>query len=163
MAQHEQEALVFQRGDEKSLPHTLSATRHLTVTLVEYDAMAETAVFDLHNPEAEPDSTVSCLVEEAVDDVESANEWRDRLHLPEKAVPVDTMTARTLRLNCTLDEKLEIGDRVWTVTEIAAGGVTLTPGRDHESHSLINKAEDAEYEEPVINAAQKINRIDGGL
>lgn len=77
---------------------------------------------------------MSGLVEEAVADAEASNEWRDKLHLPETPVPVDTSTVATQTLECRLHEKLNIGGRVWTVTTIAADQVTLTPGHDHERH-----------------------------
>lgn len=160
MAQHEAEALVLRRGEAKALPHTLSQTRHLTLALIDTDAASGTATFELHNPEAQPDERVGGLVEEAVEDVEGTNEWRDRLHLPEKAVPVDTSTVPDEQLNCRLHEKLQIGDRVWTVTDIAADRVTLTPGRDHEADTLSNKIEDVGYESPGVVAAEALNTID---
>jgi hypothetical protein len=161
--QQEADQLVLRHGEEKSLPHTLSTTRHLTLVLIDADPGAGTATLELRNPEAEPDAIVSGLVEEAVEDVEGANDWREKLHLPEKAVPVDSSTAKSQRLVCKLDEKLEIGDRVWTVTDIAEGQVTLSPGRDRESDTLINKIEDLAYGRPAIDAAEKLDTIDRGL
>lgn len=38
MAGHEAEAVMFERGDAKALPHTLSGTRHLTLALMATDA-----------------------------------------------------------------------------------------------------------------------------
>lgn len=145
MAQHEVEALILRPGDATPLPDTLSKTRHLSLVLVSTDARDGTATFELRNPEAEPDSTVAALVDEAVEDVETANAHRETFHLPEKAVPVDTSTAPRQTLNCTLEEKLQIGDRVWTVTEIADDQVTLTPGKDHETHTLVTKIEELMY------------------
>jgi hypothetical protein len=160
MTRHEAEALVLQRGEAKPLPHTLSETRHLTLALIDTDPAAGTATFELHNPEAQPDERVGDLVEEAVEDAEASNEWRDKLHLPEKPVPVDTSTVTTEQLDCRLHEKLQIGDRVWAVTDIAADRVTLTPGRDHEADTLSNKIEDVGYEGPGVNAAEALNTID---
>jgi hypothetical protein len=160
MAQRESNTLVLSRGEAKALVHTLSTTRHLSLALIACDAGSETATFELRNPEAEPDSTVSGLVEEAVEDVDTANEWRDKFHLPEKAVPVDTSTVPVQRLECRLHEKLQIGDRVWTLSEIGTDRVALTPGHDHEDHTLVNKVEDLEYSAPVINAADALNAVD---
>jgi hypothetical protein len=117
----------------------------LTLRLVEYDVDAETAVLQLHNPEAEPNEMVGALIEENAENVEKANEHRDKWHLPEKPVPVDTSTEPLETLQCRLHEKLQIGDRVWTITDISADGVTLTPGHDHESHNVVNELEDLEY------------------
>lgn len=80
---------------------------------------------NFHNPEAQPDGIVGDLIEESFEDVEAANEWRDKLHLPEKAVPVDTSTVPIETLHCRLHEKLQVGDRLWTVTDIAADRVTF--------------------------------------
>lgn len=163
MALHKEDTLTFRRGDVKTLPHTLSQTRHLTLALTEFSATAGTAVFELHNPEAQPDTMVAGLVEENAEDVEAANRRRDRLHLPEKPVPVDVSTMPTEELHCQLHEKLQIGDRVWVVTGIDADQVTLTPEHDHETHSLVNEAEDLGYEPGGIAAAEKLNTLDEGL
>ncbi len=163
MAQQESDVVVLSLGEHSALPHTLSTTRHLSLTLLACDAGSGTATLELHNPEAQPDSTVSGLVEEAIEDVDAANERRDKLHLPEKAVPVDTSTVPVQRLDCRLHEKLQIGDRVWTLTDIATDRVTLTPGHDHEAHTLVNKIEDLEYGAPVIDAADALNSVDKGL
>lgn len=163
MAQQESDDLALIRGDVTALPHTLSTTRHLSLELVSCDAGSGTASFDLRNPEAKPDSTVSGLVEEAIADVDAANERRDKFHLPEKAVPVDTSTVPVQRLECRLHEKLQIGDRVWTLTDIGTDRVMLTPGHDREAHTLVNKIEDLEYSAPVINAADTLNTADEAL
>ena len=156
---HGAEAITFQRGDEKSLPHTLTKTRHLTLKLVDYDAAAETAILELHNPEAEPNEMVGALIEENAENVEMANEHRDKWHLPEKPVPVDTSTEPVETLHCRLHERLQIGDRVWTITEISADGVTVTPGHDHEARNLANELEDLEYTESTGMSAD-LNVID---
>jgi len=156
-------ALIFRRGDVKALPDTLSATRHLTLTLIASDASAGTATFELHNPEAQPDGMVGSLIEESFEEVEAANEWRDRVHLPEKAVPVDTETLPVETLHCRLHEKLQVGNRRWTVTDIGADQVTLTPGHDHETHTLANEAEDLAYGPTGIAVAEKLNAIDDAL
>lgn len=163
MTQPGTETLIFERGDVKALPDTLAGTRHLTLTLIDIDPGAGTATFELDNPEAEPDEMVADLIEERLEDVEAANEWRDRVHLPEKAVPVDTETMPRATLRCRLHEKLEIGDRRWTVTDVAADHVTLTPGHDHETHTLVNEVEDAEYSRTAIALAEKLNGIDEAL
>ena len=163
MTQHGAGSLVFQRGDVKALPDTLAETRHLTLTLIAMDAAAGSATFELHNPEAEPDSMVGDLIEERSEDVEAANEWRDRVHLPEKALPVDTETMPVETLHCRLHEKLQVGDRRWTVTDIAADRVTLTPGHDHEAPTLVNEVEDLEYGPTAIALAEKLNGIDGAF
>lgn len=163
MTQHTEESLTFRRGDVKALPHTLSETRHLTLALVDFSASAGTAVFELHNPEAQQDQMVSGLVSENAEDVEDTNRWRDKLHLPEKAVPVDVSTMSTEELHCHLHEKLQVGDRVWVVTEVAEDQVTLTPGHDHETHSLINEAEDLEYRPGAIATEEGLNTLDEGL
>lgn len=163
MTQLGTEALIFRRGDVKALPHTLSATRHLTLTLVDLDASAGSATFELHNPEAQPDGLVGDLIEENVEDVQAANAWRDNVHLPEKAVPVDTETLAVETLHCRLHEKLQIGDRRWTVTDIAADQVTLTPGHDHETDTLVNEAERVEYGPTGIAIAETLNAIDQAL
>lgn len=163
MTQHGAEALTFERGDVRTLPHTLSETRHLTLALVDFDAGAGTAIFELRNPEAQPDGMVGDLIEERFEDVEAANEWRDKLHLPEEAVPVDTSTMPVETLDCRLHEKLQIGDRLWTVSDIAADRVTLTPGHDHETHTVVNEVEDLEYGPTTIAIAEKLNAIDEAL
>ena len=158
--QHGAESLIFRRGDVKALPDTLSATRHLTLELVDVDASAGSATFELRNPEAQPDDMVGDLIEEAVEDAETANEWRDKVHLPERAVPVDTETMAVETLHCRLHEKLQMGDRRWTLTEISADRVTLTPGHDHEAHTLVNEAEGLEYGPTGIAVAETLNAID---
>jgi hypothetical protein len=163
MALHEEESLTFRQGDEKALPHTLSETRHLTLTLIDFSASAGTAVFELHNPEAQQDELVGGLISENEEDVEDTNRWRDKLRLPEKPVPVDVSTKQIEELHCQLHEKLQIGDRVWVVTEITADQVKLTPGRDHEAHSLVNAAEDLEYQPAAIAGEQDLNTIDKAL
>src|SRR5437588_8735899 len=106
MAQHPHEALTFAIGEVKALPHTLSETRHLTLTLTGVNAVEGTADFELHNPEAQPDDMAAGLVwENAVNAVEG-NQWRDRLHLPEKTVPVDTSTMPVVAIHAALHEKL---------------------------------------------------------
>jgi hypothetical protein len=159
MTERSAEALTFQRGERKALPHTLSETRHLTLTMVSFDADAGTADFDLHNPEAEPDKMVAALIEQNAEHAEKGNERRDKLHLPETAVPVDTSTVPVETLHCRLHEKLQIGDRLWTVTGIDADGVTLTPGHDHEADTLANKLEDVEYT-GGLSVAEDLNTID---
>jgi hypothetical protein len=163
MTQHGTEALIFQRGDVKALPDTLSGTRHLTLALIDIDASAGSATFELHNPEAQPDAMVGDLIEERLEDVVAANERRDKLHLPEKAVSVDTATMPIETLHCRLHEKLQVGDRLWTVTDIGADRVTLTPGHDHETHTLVNEVEDLEYGPAGIAIAEKLNGIDEAL
>lgn len=163
MTQHDVEPLTFQQGDAKSLPHTLSTTRHLTLTLMDFDPAAGTATFELHNPEAQPDEMVSGLIEQNLESVERANGWRDKLHLPEKTVPVDTSTNAVETLHCSLGEKLQIGDRVWTVTAITADSVALTPGADHEAHTLANKVEDLEYSPEAIAIAQDLSAFERDL
>ncbi|RNM16627.1 hypothetical protein [Nocardioides pocheonensis] len=160
---HHDEDLVFRRGDVRSLPHTLSQTRHLTLTLVDLDAADGTAEFELHNPEAEPDPIAGDLIRENLDEVEEANRRRDRLDLPEKPAPVDTSTMSVEVLRCRVGEKLLIGDRVWRVAEISADQVTLRPGHDHETHSLVNTAEELEYGPEGIALAEALNTLDEGL
>lgn len=156
-------ALVFRLGDVVALPDTLSATRHLTLTLLAVDDAAGSATFELHNPGARSDSMVGGLIEENLEEVEAANEWRDRVHLPEKAVPVDTETMPVETLHCRLHEKLQIGDRRWTVTDIAGDHVTLTPGHDHETRTVVNEAEDLAYGPTGTALAEKLNGIDEAL
>jgi hypothetical protein len=163
MTQHGTDALTFQPGDVKPLPDTLSHTRHLTLALVDIDASVGTATFELHNPEARPDTMVGDLIEERLEDVEATNEWRDKLHLPVKAVPVDTSTSPIETLHCRLHEKLQVGDRLWTVTEIGPHQVTLTPGHDHETRTLVNDVDDLEYGPEGIAIAEKLNGIDEAL
>lgn len=155
--------LTFGRGDVKALPHTLSLTRHLTLTLVDVNASAGTAVFELHNPEAQADDLAGALIQENAEDVNEANRWRDKLRLPEKPVPVDTSTMPVEVLHCRLHEKLQLGDRVWVVTEIASDSVTLTPRHDHETRSMINAAEEEPYSPEAIALAETLNQIDEGL
>jgi hypothetical protein len=163
MTQHDDEALVFRRGDVKALPHTLAQTRHLTLTLTDVSAADGTAIFELHNPEAEPDRLAGDLIRENLEDVEEANRWRDRLDLPEKAVPVDSSTMPVEVLHCTVGEKLMIGDRTWKVAEVSGDQVTLTPGHDHETHSLVNSAEEVEYGPAGIAIAETLSTLDEGL
>jgi hypothetical protein len=133
MTQHEDEALVFGPGDLKALPHTLSQTRPLTLALIDWSEAEGTAVFELHNPDAQQDSMVGELIAENEQEVEKTNRWRDKLHLPEKAIPVDTFTMPTEVLHCKLHQKLQVGDQVWVVTDISADQVTVTPGHHHET------------------------------
>jgi hypothetical protein len=163
MAHDEGEDLVFRRGDVKALPHTLSQTRHLTLTLTDVSADDGTAVFQLHNPEAEPDRMAGDLIRANLEEVEEANRRRDRLDLPEKPVPVDTSTMPVEVLRCRTGEKLLIGDRTWKVAEISADHVTLTPGHDHEAHSPANAAEELEYGPAGIAVAEALNTLDEGL
>jgi len=102
---------------------------------------------------------VGALIEENAENVEMANEHRDKWHLPEKPVPVDTSTEPVETLHCRLHERLQIGDRVWTITEISADGVTVTPGHDHEARNLANELEDLEYTESTGMSAD-LNVID---
>jgi hypothetical protein len=162
VTQHETEALALLRGEPQALPHTLAETRHLTLTVVDVDADAGTAVLELHNPEAEPDEMVAALIEENAENAEEANQRRERFHLPEKPVPVDTSTMRVETIHCRVHEKLQIGDRLWTVTDVAADRVTLTPGHDHEAHNLVNELEDLEYTKG-IPVAEDLNVIDEAL
>jgi hypothetical protein len=156
------DTLTFRHGEQKTLPHTLATTRHLTLTLVDSDADAHTAVFELHNPEAEPNQMVGALIEQHAENAENANERRDKLHLLEKAVPVDTSTVPMETIHCRLHEKLQIGDRLWTVTDIAVDNVTVRAGHDNEADTLVNKLEDVEYT-GGITAAQSLNVIDEAL
>ncbi|MCW2783757.1 MAG: hypothetical protein JWP74_274 [Marmoricola sp.] len=160
---HEEESLVFSVGDVKSLPHTLAQTHHLTLTLHKVSATEGTAEFELHNPEAKPDAMVSGLTEANSEDVERQNRWRDDLHLPEKAVPVDTSTVAVEVIHAKLHEKLQIGDRVWSISEISAEGVTLTPGHDYEAHTLVNAAIEEPYQPEAIAAEERLGEIDGAL
>lgn len=157
------DALLFHAGDTHALPHTLSGTRHLTVTLLGFDASAGTAAFELRNPDAQPDEMVSELIEQNREEAEASNAWRDKLHLPDRAVPVDTSTMPVETVSCTLHERLQIGDRVWTVTSIAPDGVTLTPGRDHEAHTLANEVADLEYSPEGIAIAEDLAHLDRDL
>jgi hypothetical protein len=111
MTQQDAKALTFRRGEEQALPHTLSKARHLTLRLVDVDADNSTCMFELRNPEAEPDDTVGALIEQNAEDVEKTNARRDKFHLPEKALPVDTSTKPAETLHCRLHEQLQIGDR----------------------------------------------------
>jgi hypothetical protein len=163
MTEHQAEAVTVRAGEAQDLHDTLPGDATLTVSLVSTDPGAGTATLDLHNPAAEPDEMVAGLIEEHEADVESTNEWRDRLHLPEKAVPVDVSTARVERIECTLHEKLLIGIRQWRVTEIAADSVTLIPGHDHETHTLVNEAEDLAYGPTATTLAEDLNTLDEGL
>lgn len=163
MTQHDAETLILQPGKARSLPHTMSATRRLTLTLVGVDANANTATLELHNPEAQPNEIVGGLIEENLVDVEAKNKWRDRLHLRELAVPVDTVTMAVEVLHCALHERLLIGDRVWTVTDIGDKGVTLTAGRDHEAHTLVNEVERLENSPEVIGFAEGLGSLDRDL
>ena len=163
MTHHSTDTLTFQRGDVKALPDTLSETRHLTLALIDIDSDSGSATFELRNPEAQPDAMVGDLIEQRLEEVEAANARRDKVHLPEKAVPVDTSTMPVETLHCRLHEKLQVGDRLWTVTDIAADRVTLTPGHDHETHGLVNEVEDLEYEPETIAIAEKLNGIDEAL
>jgi hypothetical protein len=162
MAERGTEAVSFRRGEPQELPHTLAETRHLTLMLVDYDVDAGTAILELHNPEAEPNEMVAALIEENAKKVEETNQRREKLHLPEKTVPVDTSTGRVEKIRCRLHEKLQIGDRLWTVTSIAADAVTLTPGHDHEAHTWVNELEDLEYTKG-IPVAGDLNTIDEAL
>jgi hypothetical protein len=46
------------------------------------------------------------------------------------------------------------------VTDIAADRVTLTPGHDHETRTLVNEVEDLEYGPTGVAIAEKLNAID---
>jgi transcriptional/translational regulatory protein YebC/TACO1 len=132
------------------------------LTLLGHDQDAGTAEFELHNPEAEPDNLVSEVIEQEAERVERSNERRDKLHFPEKPLPVDTSTEARETIHARLHEKLQIGDRVWTVTDIASEFVTLSPGHDHESHTLANELEDVEYTSG-LKVAEDLNTIDTAL
>ena len=162
MTQQDAGALTFHHGEERALPHTLSKARHLTLRLVDVDADDSTCTFELRNPEAEPDDTVGALIEQNAEEVEEIDARRRKFHLPEKAVPVDTSTERAETLHCRLHEKLQIGDRLWTITDIAADSATVTPGRDHEDGTLVNEAEDLEYTKGTT-IAEDLNTIDEAL
>ncbi|HEX4191210.1 MAG TPA: hypothetical protein VHZ06_09470 [Marmoricola sp.] len=157
------EDLTFDIGTAQQLPATLAATRHLTLTLLELDASAGTATFEMHNPDAQPDEMVSGLIEQNEESVEDVNRRRDRLHLPEKPVPVDTETKTVETIAATLHEKLLIGDRVWTVSAIDLAGVTLTPGHDHEAHTLLNEVEGLDYQPATIAVAEAAGAIDDAI
>ncbi len=163
MDHHHDDDLTFSIGEVKSLPHTLAETRHLTLGLTEVDPVEGTAVFELHNPEAEGDVTVAGLIEQEVQDVEHANRWRDKLHVPELSVPIDTSTMATATIHVKLHERLRIGDRVWKVEAISAEAVTLRPGHDFEAHTLVNEPEDFGYSTEGIALAERLNVIDEGL
>jgi hypothetical protein len=159
MSQHD-ERLTFHRGEEHALPHTLSLTRHLTLTLADVDAADGTVVFELHNPDAEPDDLVEGLIEQNVADAETTNRHRDLFGLPEKPVPVDTSTEQTETLRVKLHEKLQVGDRVWQLTEISGDSATLSPGRDSESRSLVNSVEDLAYSPTAVKIEEGIAGLD---
>jgi hypothetical protein len=163
MSQHAGESVTFHRGEGKTLPDTMAAAPSMTLTVVSTDAEAKTATLELRNPEAEPDSMISDLVEDHLEDAESVNKWRDRLHLPEEPVPVDTSTQADEMIHCHLHERLQIGDRVWKVTAISEDAVTLTPGHDYETDSLVNKVERAGYSEQGTAVAQALTRVDEAL
>jgi hypothetical protein len=157
------ETITVDRGEARALPATLAGTRSLSMRVVSTDPAAGTAVLELHNPQAEPDALVSGLIQQNVEDVGASNRLRDKLHLPEKAVPVDTSTAAVEELHCRVGERLRVGDRVWEVSAVTDGDVTLTAGRDQEADSLLNKVEDEEYAPEVLAAADRLNRLDQGL
>ncbi len=163
MDHHHDDDLTFSIGEVKALPHTLAERRDFTVTLTASDPGENTAVFEFHNPEAKSDSLVEGLIEEELDSVEAANRWRDALHVPERAVPVDTSTVAVATYRVKLHERLRIGDRVWKVEAISAEGVTLRPGHDFEAHTLVNQPEDFGYSTEGIAIAEKLNAIDEGL
>ncbi|HET6151699.1 MAG TPA: hypothetical protein VFE15_02020 [Marmoricola sp.] len=154
--------LTLEIGTPTRLPATLT-TRHLSLTLVGLDASAGTATLELHNPEAEPDSMVGELIEQNEGNVEDANRRRDLLHLPEKPIPIDTETMAVESIAASLHEKLLIGDRVWTVSAIDTARVTLTPGRDHEKHSLRNDIEAGDYQPETIAMAERATVLDEGI
>ena len=156
-------ALTFHLGDVKALPHTLSKTRHLTLKLTACDDAAATATFELHNPEAQPDAMVAALIEQNAENVEATNGWRDKLHVPEKAVPVDTSTMTVETLHCRLHERLQVGDRVWTVASVAADAVTLTPGEDHEARTFMNEVRDTEFGPGATAIAEGLGTVDRDL
>jgi hypothetical protein len=113
------------------------------------NAVEGTADFEFRNPEAEPDEMVDGLIEENRRDAERSNHWRDDLRLPEMTVPVDASTEAVELIHARLHEKLQIGDRVWSIREIAADSVTLMPGHHHEAHTLLHAADDVAYQPDV--------------
>lgn len=145
MHHHDPEAMTFKLGDANTFPHSLAGEHTLTFTLVDFNAAKDTVTFQLHNPEAKHDEMIGGLIWENLESVESANRWRDRLHIPEKPVPVDTYTMPVALIHGKLHEKLQIGDRVWTVSTIGPESVTLTPGHDYEAPTLLNDVADLPY------------------
>lgn len=145
MGQDETEDIIFKLGDVKTFPHSLAGEHPLTFTLVEFSADKDTVVFQLHNPEAKHDEMVGGLIWENLESVENSNRWRDKLHLPEKTIPVDTYTLKVATIHGKLHEKFQIGDRVWRVAEIGTDSVTLTPGHDYEAHTLLNDVVELPY------------------
>ncbi|MCW2753186.1 MAG: hypothetical protein JWQ32_597 [Marmoricola sp.] len=163
MAHDNDEALDFKVGDVKTLHHTLSLTHHLTLALIALNAAEGTADFELHNPDAEPDVMVGGLIAANAQDVERGNRRRDDLRLPEKAVPIDTSTAAVEVIRGKLGEKLQIGDRVWSISEISSEGVTLTPGHDYEAHTFLNTLTGEPYQPEALAAEERLGEIDSAL
>lgn len=163
MSLHPSEAVTFLLGEATSLPHTASLTHQLTLTLTEVDAAAGTAVLALSNPGAAPDRMVEGLYEEHLDDVDRENRVLDKLHLPERPVPVDLSTEAAGELRVKLHEKLQLGDRVWKVSALTSDSVSLTPGHDYESHSAVNDAVLEGYSPEFVAIAEKLGTIDETL
>jgi hypothetical protein len=145
MGQHDAEGITFKLGDAKSFPHSLAGEHPLTFTLVDFSAAEDTVTFQLHNPEAKHDEMVGGLIWENLESVENANRWRDKLHIPDKPIPVDVYTMPVAVIHGKLHEKFQIGDRVWKVSEIGPDSVTLTPGHDYEAHTLFNDVAELPY------------------
>lgn len=159
MGQHEAESITFKLGDVKSFPHSLAGEHPLTFTLVELSAAEETATFQLHNPEAKHDEMVGGLIWENLEDVENGNRWRDKLHLPDKPIPVDTYTIPVAAIHGRLHEKFQIGDRVWTLSKIGPDSVTLTPGHDYEAHTLFNDVAELPYSGGASDLEEGLSEI----
>jgi hypothetical protein len=160
MGQHDAENITFKLGDAKTFPHSLAAEHELTFTLLEFSAAEDTVTFQLHNPEAKHDEMVGGLIWDNLESVENSNRWRDRLHLPEKPIPVDTFTLPVAYIHGKLHEKFQIGDRVWTVSEIGPDSVTLTPGHDYEAHTLANEVAELPYTREGSALAEGLGEID---
>lgn len=163
MGHHDEDSLTFRVGDVKSLPHTLSQTHHLTLALIKMSAEEETADFELHNPEASRDPMVAGLIDANSVAVAREDRWRDELHLPEKAIPVDTSTEAVVVIRSKLHERLQIGDRVWSVSAIGTETVTLTPGHDYEAHTVVNAAAELEYQPEAIAVEERLGAIDSAI
>lgn len=155
--------LSFGIGEVKSLPHRLSARADLTLTLTSTDPVEKTALIEVHNPEAKTDTLVAGLIEEELDSAEAANRWRDALHVPERAIPVDTSTLASATYRVKLHERLRIGDRVWKVEAISAEGVTLRPGHDFEEHTVVNEPADFKYGPEGIAIGEQLNAVEESL
>lgn len=163
MGHHDVQTLTFRVGEVRLLPHTLSQIHHLSLELIEASVSESSVVFELHNPEAEPDTMVGGLVEANLEDVERANRWREKAHLPDKPIPVDTSTLAVVVVRGKLHEKLQIGDRAWTISAVAADGVTLTLGHDYETHTLINIAAELEYQPEAIALEGQLGAVDNAI